>query len=188
MALPFADTVMLWRAMGYRAAPLSIGEAMIVRSGRDAGEARLILLAAGTSGAADRVLEMTTAHAGERSQFGKPISRQQAVQQQLAVMAEQVAAIRMAVQLAGDCDWPTRARAALAKTVAATYAPAIANTAHAIHGAIGISAEFDLQIFTRRLHDWRLEDGAESVWAKELGRVLLTSGDDTLDWVRNTLF
>jgi acyl-CoA dehydrogenase len=131
---------------------------------------------------------MTAAYAGERSQFGKPIARQQAVQQQLALMAENVVAIRMAVELAAGCDWPTPERAALAKTVAATYAPAIAGTAHAVHGAIGVSAEYDLQLYTRRLHAWRLEGGSETAWAATLGRSLLASGDDTLDWMRHALF
>ncbi|MGN3973072.1 acyl-CoA dehydrogenase family protein [Tsuneonella sp. SYSU-LHT278] len=188
LAVSFAEVVPLWRAIGYRAAPLAIGEAMIDRSGRPGKELRQILLAAASSGAADRVLEMTTAYARERSQFGKPIGRQQAVQQQLALMAEQVVAIRMAVELAARSAWPGVERAALAKTVAATYATAIANTAHAIHGAIGISAEYDLQLYTRRLHAWRLDGGGETAWAASLGRSLLASGDDTLDWMRGALF
>src|SRR3546814_5097152 len=40
------------------------------------------------SGAADRVVTMTASYANERVQFGKPIGRQQALQQNMAVMAE----------------------------------------------------------------------------------------------------
>ncbi|MCT2558801.1 acyl-CoA dehydrogenase family protein [Tsuneonella sp. YG55] len=188
MALPFAEVAALWRAIGRRAAPLAIGKAMIGRSGRDPDTAQPVLLAAAISGAADRVLDMTTAYAGERSQFGKPIGRQQAVQQQLALMAEEVVAIRMAVQLAADCDWPTAERAALAKAVAAMHAPHVASTAHAVHGAIGISAEHDLQLYTRRLHAWRLEEGGETAWSIALGRALLASDENALDWIRNVLF
>ncbi len=188
MALTFGEVASLWRAMGYRAAPLGIGEEMLERSGRPGATARPILLAAAIAGAADRVLEMTTSYAGQRTQFGKPIGRQQAVQQQLALMAEQVLAIRMAVQLAADCDWPSMERAALAKTVAATNAPLVANTAHAVHGAIGISAEYDLQLYTRCLHALRLDGGSETAWSTTLGRSLITSGDDTLEWMRSKLF
>ncbi len=188
MALPFGEVASLWRAMGYRAAPLAIGEAMIDRSGRTTETAHTVLLASAIAGAADRVLEMTVAYAGQRIQFGKPIGRQQAIQQQLALMVEQVLAIRMAVQLAADCDWPPKELAALAKTVAATYAPLVANTAHAVHGAIGISDEYDLQLYTRRLHAWRLDRGSETAWSTVLGRSLLTSDDGTLDFMRSKLF
>lgn len=186
--LTIGDVVPLWRALGYRAAPLAIGEAMIDRSEGDADLAKPLLLAAAVSGAADRVLSMTVEHANQRVQFGKPIGRQQAVQQQLAVLAEHVVAVRMALDLASSGDWPTAERAALAKAVAAIYAPPIANTAHAVHGAIGISAEYDLHLFTRRLHTWRLEGGGETAWASKLGGSILSGSDSSLDWMRRSLF
>lgn len=187
--LPFAEVVPLWRAIGHRAAPFEIADAMITRSVGGASEpARALALSAAISGAADRVLAMTIDHAEQRSQFGKPIGRQQAIQQQLAVMAEQVVAVRLAVELASAGSWPTMNQAAFAKTVAATYAAPIANTAHAVHGAIGISEEYDLQLYTRRLQAWRLDGGGETLWAQRLGRSVLTAQDDTLDWIRSTLF
>ncbi|ANY20834.1 Acryloyl-CoA reductase (NADH) [Tsuneonella dongtanensis] len=186
--LSLADVVPLWRAIGQRGAPLGIAQTMIDRSGRESGPARALLLAAAISGAADRVLAMSVDHAAQRVQFGKPIGRQQAIQQQLAVMAEYVVAVRLAVDLAAQGDWPSGEQAALAKTVAATYAPLIANTAHAVHGAIGISAEYDLQLFTRRLHAWRTDGGGETFWAQKLGRAALASQDDALDWIRSALF
>lgn len=186
--LTLTEVVPLWRALGHRAAPLAIGEAMIDRSGREAGPARALLLASAIAGAADTVLAMTVEHANQRVQFGKPIGRQQAVQQQLALMAEQAVAARLAVDLAATGDRLTTARAALAKTVSATYATQIANTAHAVLGAMGISAEHDLQIYTRRLHAWRLEHGSETHWAGALGRAALADDGSTLDWVRHSLF
>lgn len=190
--LALADIVPLWMALGSRAAPIEIGEAMIDRADLamdDAANAHAVVLAAVIAGAADRVLGMTVDYAGQRVQFGKPIGRQQAVQQQLAVMAEQVVAMRLAVELAASgAGWRSAARAAVAKTVASLYAPAIANTAHAVHGAIGISAEHDLQLYTRRLHEWRLEDGSETLWARRMGRELLESHESALDWMRQELF
>lgn len=190
--LPFSDVIPLWMAFGARALPIEIGQAMIDRAisgGKDAGSARALLLSAASAGAADRVLSMSVEYAHERVQFGKPIGGQQAVQQQLAVMAEQVVAMRLAVELAASgSDWPPAVRAAVAKTVTAIYAAAVANTAHAVHGAIGISAEHDLQLFTRRLHEWRLECGGETLWARELGFALLESGNDALVWMRAELF
>lgn len=190
--LPLAEVAPLWIALGARAAPLEMGRAMIERAhaaAEDAAHARAVLLAAAIAGAGDRVLAMTVEHAAQRAQFGKPIGRQQAVQQQLAVMAEQVVAVRLAVELAASGPgWPSPARAAAAKIVAALYAPMIANAAHAVHGAIGISAEHDLQLFTRRLHAWRLEDGGESLWGARLGAQLLAADTPAIDWVRAELF
>ncbi len=190
--LSLAEVAPLWIALGRSAAPLEIGGATIERAGRAADEAGLghaLLLAAAMAGAAARVLEMSAEYAGERVQFGKPIGRQQAVQQQLAVMAEHALAMRLAVELAaGGRGWPTAAGAAVAKTVTALYAPAVANAAHAVHGAIGISAEHDLQLFTRRLHRWRIEAGGETLWARRLGIALVASDSSALDWMRAELF
>lgn len=186
--LSVADVVPLWRALGAYAAPTVIGEAMIERGRGDAGPARAIMLAAAISGAADRVLEMSVDYANQRVQFGKPIGRQQAVQHQLATMAEEVVAVRLAVDLAGASGWPTPERAALATRVAAENAATIANTAHAVHGAIGISEEYDLQLYTSRLHAWRLELGGETLAARSLGRAVLKANGSTLDWMRASLF
>ena len=45
----------------------------------------------------------------------------------------------------------------------------MAEAAHAVIGAIGISAEHDLQLYTRRLHAMRLAHGSESHWQRVLG-------------------
>ena len=186
-SLPLAQVVPLWRAVGRNAAPLAIGEAMIARGGLPA-EAQALLLAAAISGAADRVLDMTAEYAGPRVQFGKPIGRQQAIQQQLAVMAEDCVAVRLAVELAAAGEQLDPLRVAAAKALASAAAPRIANTEHAVHGAIGISAEYDLQLYTRRLHEWRLAGGAETHWNRALGEAVLQSPLDALGFVRSHLF
>lgn len=191
--LALAATAALWCALGRHAAPLALGEAMVDRAAPTAPEreaALVLLTAAAISGAADRVLSMTVEYAGAREQFGKPIGRQQALQQQLAVMAEDCVAIRLAVELAasGDGPWPDLLRAGAAKSVASAAAVRIANTAHAVHGAIGISAEYDLQLYTGRLHAWRLAQGSETRWSRALGGAVLDAGTSTLDWTRAHLF
>lgn len=147
-----------------------------------------ILRAALIAGAAGRVTEMTAAYANERVQFGKPIGRQQALQQQMAVMAEEMVAARIASQLgcAGAFP-PLPAAAATAKSIASRAAARVAATAHAVHGAIGISEEHDLQLFTRRLHEWRLADGSESYWNGLLGAARLASDMRSVDFVRTHL-
>lgn len=148
-----------------------------------------VLRAAMMAGAAGRLLDMTAAYANERVQFGKPIGRQQALQQNLAMMAEDVVACRLAVQLgcAGDAV-QSLAAAATAKSIASAAAGRIAATAHAVHGAIGISEEYDLQLFTRRLYEWRLADGSESYWNRLLGQARLADAVGSVDWVRAQVF
>ncbi|WP_037470588.1 acyl-CoA dehydrogenase family protein [Sphingobium sp. DC-2] len=138
------------------------------------------------SGAAERVMEMTVAYANERSQFGKPIGKQQAVQQQLSVLAEQAVAARIAAAIGARSGLtPRLADAAIAKHGASLAAAQIAAIAHAVHGAIGISEEYDLQLLTRRLHGWRLADGSEGYWAGVLGGLRMDeAGKPTADFLR----
>jgi acyl-CoA dehydrogenase len=148
-----------------------------------------VIRAALMAGAGERLLEMTAAFANERVQFGKPIGRQQALQQNLAVMAQDAVATRIAAQLAcaHGLDVPLMA-AATAKSVASAAAARIAATAHAVHGAIGISEEHDLQLLTRRLHEWRVADGSEGYWNGVLGAARLRDPATTVDWLRARTF
>ena len=134
-----------------------IGEA-VAAVARGSGEAlrpiAAVLRALLISGAADRVMEMTVAYANERIQFGKAIGKQQVIQQQLAVLAEQAVAARIAAAIGarGGLE-PNPFDAAVAKHGASLAAAQVAVIAHAVHGAIGISEEYDLQLLTRRLHE-----------------------------------
>ncbi len=138
------------------------------------------------SGAAGRVLEMTVAYANERSQFGKPIGKQQVIQQQLAIVAEQAVAARIAAAIGARSGLPPRLLdAAIAKHGASLAAMQIAPIAHAVHGAIGVSEEYDLQLLTRSLHAWRLADGSEAYWAGVIGDQRLNApAQPVMDFVR----
>ncbi|WP_420381808.1 acyl-CoA dehydrogenase family protein [Novosphingobium sp.] len=141
------------------------------------------------AGAAERLTAMSATYANDRVQFGKPIGRQQALQQMLAVMAEDMVACRIAAQL-GASHWPLvpATLAATAKITTSAAAIRIAASAHAVHGAIGISADHDLQLLTRRLHEWRLSDGSEGYWSAVLGEARLNDPASTVDWVRTAIF
>lgn len=147
------------------------------------------LRAADIAGAANRVLALTVDYANQRVQFGKPIGKQQALQQNLAVMAEHCIAARIAAEIAfaGGTE-PELSAAATAKIVAGEAAAYVAATAHAVHGAIGISEEYDLQLLTRRLHASRLAAGGEGYWAQQLGRQHFASGLGSVDFVRTSIF
>ncbi|MEA3001866.1 MAG: acyl-CoA dehydrogenase [Sphingomonadales bacterium] len=132
------------------------------------------------AGALQRIVELTVSYASERVQFGRPIAKQQAVQQQLAVLAGQAAAARAAAELAalafdGD-QWLTAVAAAKSRTgEAAGIAAAIA---HQVHGAIGFTEEHRLHLFTRAVWDWRDEFGSERHWQAMLGARILAAGND----------
>ncbi|MGH3710119.1 MAG: acyl-CoA dehydrogenase family protein [Pseudonocardiaceae bacterium] len=149
-----------------------------------------LLHAAKIAGAMQFVLQMTIDFAQTRSQFGRPIGKFQAIQQQVSVMAEHVAAARMAVELAAATGvlLPDPLAAGVAKECASSAALIVAQTAHAVHGAIGISREHDLQLYTRRLAEWRAAEGAESYWATQVGREFFASNTGrTADFVRARL-
>ena len=44
-----------------------------------------------------------------------------------------------------------------------------------VHGAIGVTAEFDLQLITRRLQQWRGDHGGAAYWQARLGRALVAA-------------
>lgn len=149
-----------------------------------------LVLAVELAGLADRVLEMTLRYANDRQQFGKPIGRFQAVQQQITEMAERVYAMRMASQLGVQCPsiHPLALKAALAKSQTSASASRVASTAHAVHGAIGVTQEYDLQIYTRRLYELARAGAGEQFWATQIGQAAFTTGQGLLDFTREVLF
>lgn len=145
------------------------------------------ILAALISGAARAVFEQSLQYANERQQFGRSIGKFQAVQHRLAVMAEQVVAAQMAAQLAWN-RMPLGSdplRVAVAKARCSEAATAVAEGAHAIHGALGFTEECSLQLWTRRLYAWRNAAGSESYWHTIAGQLLLGGPSQiTLDAIR----
>jgi acyl-CoA dehydrogenase len=154
--------------------------------GFDARLAGAAITAALMAGAMQKAGEMTIDYANQRVQFGKPIGKLQAIQQQLSVMCEQMYAARTAalIGLEGATHRIDAARAATAKSRASEAAVALAAISHGVHAAIGITAEYDLQMFTRRLYEWRRHYGAETYWNAVLGQLHLDQALAPLDFVR----
>lgn len=138
--------------------------------------------AALASGALERTLELAIEYATTRNQFGRPISRFQAIQHQLAVLAGEVAAAVRA------CDGAIEAldgdgfvhQAAAAKARVGEACGVAAEIAHQVHGAMGFTHEHALHHFTRRLWSWRDEFGNEAFWQRRLGERLAATGADGL--------
>lgn len=140
------------------------------------------------AGAMQRVFDMTLQYANDRAQFGRSIGKFQAIQHQISVMAEHVAASSMAAELAfqDEGSQPPRLAAAIAKSRTSEAVVLVASVAHAVHGAIGVTEEYDLQLYTRRLHEWRGAHGAETYWNRIVGRAVLDSDvQHVSDFVRS---
>ena len=173
------DARMGWHTAQVQAAPLLSVQA-------DLKAAQALLAAAQMSGAMMAVFEQSLAHANQRQQFGKPIGQFQAIQHNLSVLAEQVFAARMAARLAcqGQIDQVQPLRVAVAKARTSQAAQQVTALAHGLHGAMGFTSEFDLQLRTRRLYAWRMCAGAESHWQQVLGRAVLARPERSLDVLR----
>ena len=145
------------------------------------------LHAALLSGAMNRVFEMTLQYCNDRVQFGKSLGKFQAVQHQLSVMAEHTAAASMAAEAAfqGVESAPSLLTAAMAKSRTSEAAVLVASIAHALHGAIGVTEEYDLQLLTRCLHEWRTAHGSEAYWNTVIGQQVLASKMSLSDFVRS---
>ncbi len=175
------DAAMSWDPAAVAAAPLApIDAAMDIRT------LQACVVAPQMAGALGSVLERTLQYANERQQFGRPIGKFQAIQHQLAVMSEHVCAARMAAQLGCHAEGvaPDRLRVAIAKARCSEAALVVAELAHAVHGAIGFTEEYDLQLYTRRLHAWRQTAGSEAYWQDAAGAALFAHAGPTLDLVR----
>lgn len=130
------------------------------------------------AGALEAVLNLTTGYVQERRQFGSPLSKFQAVQQQLALLAGEVVAAGAAVDAA--LERPGLLSVAAAKVRCGQAAGRAAEIAHQLHGAIGYTDEHRLHQFTRRLWSWRDEFGSETEWSARLGALLAREGGDKL--------
>lgn len=168
----------------------ALSAAVLLRSDASVRHIQACLLACQIAGALSRVFSMTLRYANERVQFGKPIGKFQAVQHQISAMAEHTTMACMAARIGCDSTshLPNERRAAIAKSVSSEAAASVAALGHALHGAIGMTEEYDLQLYSRRLHEWRLCAGAESYWHRELGTALVEARDmPALDFVRDSL-
>jgi alkylation response protein AidB-like acyl-CoA dehydrogenase len=138
-----------------------------------------------TAGALQTVLTMSVAYANERVAFERPIGKFQAVQQNLARLAGEVAAALAAAGSAADTlaegnadDDAVFLEIASAKIRCAEAATEGAAIAHQVFGAIGFTQEHVLHRFTLRMLAWRDDFGSESWWAAELGRRVARAGAD----------
>lgn len=138
-----------------------------------------------TAGALETILSMSVTYANERVAFERPIGKFQAVQQNLARLAGEVAAALAVSGSAADTlaraetfDDAAFLEATSAKIRCAEAAQEGAAIAHQVFGAIGFTQEHTLHRFTLRMLAWRDDFGNESYWANELGKSVAQRGAD----------
>ena len=132
------------------------------------------------AGALTDILDRTVTYANDRQQFGRPIGKLQIIQQNLAVLAAEAAAVDVTAEaafIAADERSPDLLVAAAKVRAGIAVAPAV-GIAHQVHGAIGFTLEHPLHRSTRRLMSWRTEFGSDRHWAVVLGRRILDLGAD----------
>lgn len=112
-----------------------------------------ILLAAQAMGGADRALEMTVAYAKERHQFGKPLGAFQSLAHYMADARTEIDGGQTLVhEAAWACDEGRSIKrlAPMAKLFACNTYCDTTKTAQQIHGGMGFSVEYDIQLYFRR--------------------------------------
>jgi acyl-CoA dehydrogenase len=141
----------------------------------DAVRARLGLLrAAALTGAVAGAYELTRAHVTTREQFGRPLVRIPAVAANLAMIKAALIESEAALARADDASL---ASVAAARVIAGRAATRTARIAHQLHGAIGVTAEYSLHRFTKRLWAWRDADTTEHEWSVLLGELAAAGGE-----------
>ncbi|MEV6927367.1 acyl-CoA dehydrogenase family protein [Dactylosporangium sp. NPDC051485] len=127
------------------------------------------------SAAIQRTAQLTIEYAAQRQQFGQPVAHFQAVQTHLALIASEAERVGVLVAKArlllrdGDPK-DAKASAIAARVLAGRAAISVARAAHQVHGAIGVTMEYPLQRFTKRLYEWSLREEPTSSWAARLGQ------------------
>ncbi|MDX1402923.1 MAG: acyl-CoA dehydrogenase family protein [Woeseiaceae bacterium] len=125
-----------------------------------------ISCAAGALGVAGGALEAAINYANERTQFGKPISKHQMIQSQIADMTVEHEAARLLVYRAAwlkDQGLPNQYETSLAKLAASEAAVHAANECMKIFGSYGYSSEYPAERFYRDAKSLQVVEGTSNV-------------------------
>ncbi len=173
------ETVSFANAMIDAAAVADAGPEVTADALRNRGALSRTMLMAG---ALEAMLDLTVEYCEVRQQFGKPIGRFQAVQQHLVWTAQDAAITKMAAQVAarqaarGDGRFEIAAARSLANECASTAT----RQCHQAHGAMGMTQEYVLHHFSRRLWSWRSEWTHPGEWSLNVGRFAESVGAENL--------
>ncbi|HZP30464.1 MAG TPA: acyl-CoA dehydrogenase family protein [Acidimicrobiia bacterium] len=130
-------------------------------------------LAHQVAGACRTMLEQARAHALDRSQFGRPVARFQAVRHRLAEALVAVEALDAAVAAAWDEPGPVTA--ALAKAVAGRTARTVAAHCQQVLAGIGFTTEHPFHRYLKRTIALDGLLGSTDAIVADLGRLLIAT-------------
>ncbi|MEE3753184.1 acyl-CoA dehydrogenase [Mycobacterium intracellulare] len=137
-----------------------------------------------TIGVLDAAAALSVEHTRQRIQFGRPLSAFQSVQQSLAGMAGEIERARAAAELAvaaaaehGFASPHTDYAVTVAKVAVGRAVGPVTSVAHQLHGAIGVTSEHPLWLFTLRAQSWTSDYGSTTHFARRLGRLVLAAED-----------
>ena len=127
-------------------------------------------------GAADRLLEMSAAHAKQRSTFGRPLADRQAIQWMLADSATELAAARTLTyetlrRVAAGAA--VGAAASMCKLFCSEMVGRVADRAVQIHGGMGLVRGFPVERFYRDVRHYRVGEGASEIQRMLIAREVL---------------
>lgn len=138
-----------------------------------------LLRAAELTGLGRGMLDLVLQHVRRREVFGRPLARFQAVQHMCADAATRLRSATLltaeAVELAStDRDFERTAATAIYTTGRAVAGLAL--TAAQLHGGIGFTAEFPLNVYFRRAKAQQMRSGSLTDQVDEIGRWLPAAG------------
>jgi acyl-CoA dehydrogenase len=123
------------------------------------------------TGAMDAAVDLTTQHATERTQFGRPLAAFQAIQQLTADAAAEAALARAATDAALTqavttqfTGQPLTISIAIARSVCGHAGSTVIRNAHQVHGAIGTTQEHPLHRVTMPILAWTNDFGTVPEW------------------------
>ncbi len=123
-------------------------------------------LAARNLGSCEKLLQLSMEYAMQRSQFGKPIFEQQAVQHMLADMATEIEVLRaITYRAAWMSDQGVRVvkQAAIAKLFGSDVYNRVADLAVQIHGGIGYMRDYPIERFYRDARITKIYEGTSQI-------------------------
>lgn len=133
-----------------------------------------------TIGALEAARDLTVSHTRERVQFGRQLSKFQAVQHSLAAIAGEIERARASATLAvaaaaeyGFDSATTDYAVTTAKVAIGRAVGPVTTLAHQLHGAIGVTIEHRLWLATMRAQSWTSDYGSIGHYARRLGRMAL---------------
>ena len=127
------------------------------------------------SGAALRVMDMTLNYIKDRKQFDRPIGSFQAVQHHAADMA---ILTKVSTQFSRKAAWEisnkdnSNINIHRAKSYVSKAFHDVCQISHQLHGAIGYTWDYDLQIFTRKMQHQKLAYGDTDFHQKKISNLL----------------